>query len=202
MTDKNTYTVVDDGKHTYLAAELFNIEKSRHFISPTDFNCMGFCVPAAIGVKLTHPENRVIGIVGDGAFLMTGIENITAQLYKQNVIYFVFHDGELGQISQFQKTPLNRKTATVLGQINIKGIADACGARYFSINNDHEIEETILKAFKEADERQIPVIVDVAIDYSQKTFMTKGVIKTNLGRFPFNEKVRFISRALKRQILG
>ena len=43
--------VVDDGNHTFLAAELMPVYESRHFISPTDFNCMGYCVPAAIGVK-------------------------------------------------------------------------------------------------------------------------------------------------------
>ncbi|HKP13546.1 MAG TPA: thiamine pyrophosphate-binding protein, partial [Blastocatellia bacterium] len=56
----DAYMVVDDGNHTFLAAELFPVRRSKHFISPTDFNCMGYCVPAAIGVKLTHPENQVV----------------------------------------------------------------------------------------------------------------------------------------------
>ncbi|MFQ5751655.1 MAG: thiamine pyrophosphate-binding protein, partial [bacterium] len=63
--------VVDDGNHTFLAAELLPVYHSKHFISPTDFNCMGYCVPAAIGAKLANPKKQVVGIVGDGAFLMT-----------------------------------------------------------------------------------------------------------------------------------
>ena len=47
--------VVDDGNHTFLAAELFEVRTERGFISPTDFNCMGYCVPAAIGAKLANP---------------------------------------------------------------------------------------------------------------------------------------------------
>ena len=50
----------------------------RGFISPTDFNCMGYCVPASIGAKLAWPERTVVGIVGDGAFRMTGLELATA----------------------------------------------------------------------------------------------------------------------------
>lgn len=199
FTDDDTYFVVDDGKHTYLAAELLPVEKSRHFVSPTDFNCMGFCVPAAIGAKFMNPDNQVIGIVGDGGFLMTGMENLTASSYKKGVVYFVFHDGELGQISQFQKVPLKRKVASVIGNVNIKGIADACGASYLSMGNDLEIESIMHKAFLEVG-KDVPVIVDVAIDYSKKTYMTKGVIKVNLARFSFKEKVRFISRALKRHL--
>jgi len=199
-TDDDTYFIVDDGKHTYLAAELLPVNRSKHFVSPTDFNCMGFCVPAAIGAKFMNPENKVVGIVGDGGFLMTGMETLTAASYKKGIVYFVFHDGELGQISQFQKIPLKRKVATIIGNVNIKGIADACGAAYFLMSNDMEIESVMLKAFQET-KKDIPVIVDVAIDYTKKTYMTKGVIKVNLARFSFKEKVRFIGRALKRHLL-
>ncbi len=199
-TDDDTFFVVDDGKHTYLAAELLPVNKPKHFISPTDFNCMGFCVPASIGVKFMNPSHSVVGIVGDGGFLMTGMEILTATTYQQGVVYFVFHDGELGQISQFQKIPLKRKVASIIGAINIKGIADAVGASYYEIQNDQSIH-TILKKVFDITNKNKPVIVDVAIDYSKKTMMTKGVVKTNLARFSLGEKIRFISRALKRHLL-
>jgi len=199
-TDDDTYFVVDDGKHTYLAAELLPVNRAKHFVSPTDFNCMGFCVPAAIGAKFMNPQSSVVGIVGDGGFLMTGMETLTASTYQKGIVYFVFSDGELGQISQFQKIPLNRKVATILGNVNIKGIADATGASYFYLENDAAIESVLTEAFDEV-KKDKPVIVDVNIDYSKKTMMTKGVIKTNLRRFSFKEKVRFIGRALKRHIL-
>ena len=200
FTDDETRFIVDDGKHTYLAAELLPVNRSKHFVSPTDFNCMGFCVPAAIGAKFMNPKSKVVGIVGDGAFLMTGMEVLTAASYRKGIVYFVFHDGELGQISQFQKIPLRRKVATIIGNINIKGIADATGAAYFYMANDSEIENVMQNAFQKA-ENDIPVIVDVAIDYSKKTYMTKGVVKVNLTRFSFKEKMRFITRALKRHLL-
>jgi len=65
---------VDDGNHTFLAAELFEVRRPRSFVSPTDFNSMGYAVPAAIGAKLANPQRQVVSIVGDGAFLMTGLE--------------------------------------------------------------------------------------------------------------------------------
>jgi len=201
FTDEDTFVVVDDGLHTYLAAELMPIEKGRHFISPTDFNCMGFCVPAAIGTKLMNKDKKVIGIVGDGAFMMTGMELITAVTQNLPIIYFVFHDGELGQIAQFQEIPLNRKTATIIGDLNLSGIADAAGAHCISIDNDLELDEKMQKAFDLSTDN-LPVLVDVKIDYTKKTFMTKGVVKTNLSRFPLSEKLRFINRAIKRHVIG
>lgn len=195
------YMVTDDGNHTFLAAELFPVRHARQFISPTDFNCMGYCVPAAIGMKLAKPECPVVAIVGDGAALMTGLEMLTASRYGLGIVYFIFHDGELGQIAQFQEIPLNRKTCTVLSDIKFEGIAIATGAKYFDLKNDHEIGTVIDAAFEAANEG-VPVLVDVRIDYSRKSLLTKGVVKTNLMRFPFKEKVRFIGRAIKRQILG
>ncbi len=192
--------VVDDGKHTFLASELFPVVQPRHFISPTDFNCMGYCVPAAIGAQLANPDKKVVAIVGDGAFMMTGLELVTAKTYRANVIVFVFHDGELGQISQFQKIPMNRKTCSVIGDINIEGVAIATGVEFISIENDMEISSKIEEAFSKSEEG--PVLVDVKIDYSKKTRLTKGVVKTNFGRFPLKEKIRFLSRAAKRHILG
>ena len=66
-----------------------------------------------------------------------------------------------------------------------------------------EMQE-IQNMFKEifADKRSLPTIVNVKIDYSKKTKFTEGVVKTNLGRFPLRDKVRILTRALKRHILG
>ena len=199
--EEDARLVIDDGKHTFLASELYPVDMPRHFISPTDFNCMGYCVPAAIATKLNNRDQQVAAIVGDGAFLMTGMEMITAASYKAPVMFFVFNDGELGQISQFQKIPLNRKTCSELGVVDYEGFAIATGGEYIEINNDFDLQSGIGKAIEAANNGH-HVIINVKVDYSQKTMLTKGVVKVNLKRFPFTEKVRFLSRALKRHVIG
>jgi len=199
--DDDAQMVVDDGKHTFLAAELFPVRRPRGFISPSDFNCMGYCVPAAIGAKFANPDRQVAAIVGDGAFLMTGMELLTAATHDLGVMVFVFHDGELGQISQFQSIPLNRKTCTVLDDFRVEGVADAVGAHFVAMENDAAIGEALDEAM-EVSASGTPVLVDVNIDYSKRTMMTKGVVKTNLSRFSTGEKVRFVARAAKRHLLG
>jgi acetolactate synthase-1/2/3 large subunit len=199
--DDEAQLVVDDGKHTFLAAELFPVHRPRGFISPTDFNCMGYCVPAAIGAKLANPERQVAAIVGDGAFLMTGMELLTAATHDLGVMAFVFHDGELGQISQFQSIPLNRKTCTQLSDVKIEGVAEATGAHYVPMETDADIEPALDETQSVAQTGR-PVIVDVNIDYRRRTQMTTGVVKTNLSRFSTSEKIRFVARAAKRHLFG
>lgn len=191
---------VDDGNHTFLAAELYQVRAPRTFISPTDFNSMGYAVPAAIGAKLANPQRQVVSIVGDGAFLMTGLETITAVTLALEITYFVFDDGELSQISQGQEIPYNRKSCTKLGDLRLEGIANAVGARFLTIENNTQVAAMIRSAL--ASGQKQPVIVDVHIDYSKRTRFTQGVVKTALKSFPFRDKVRFAVRALVRKVTG
>jgi len=199
--DDDAIIVLDDGKHTFLAVELFPVRRPRHFISPTDFNCMGYAVPASIGAKLGNSTKQVAAIVGDGAFLMTGLELLTASTYDAGVMVFVFHDGELGQIARFQQVPLKRKTCTVLGNLDVEGVAIATGAHFVAMKDDSQIDAAIGEAV-EVSGRGQPVLVDVNIDYSKRTMLTRGVMKTTLSRFPTAEKMRFIGRAIKRHATG
>jgi acetolactate synthase-1/2/3 large subunit len=191
--------VVDDGNHTFLAAELMPIHRARGFISPTDFNCMGYCVPATIGAKLARPEVPVVGIVGDGAFRMTGLELATATALRLGVVVFVFNDGELAQIAQAQQIPYNRKTCTVLGPLDVAGVAQATGAAFVRIADDGGIEGALQQAFATAGAGR-PVLVDVRVDYSKRTRFTEGIVKTNLGRFDLPTKARLVGRALWRRV--
>jgi acetolactate synthase-1/2/3 large subunit len=193
--------VADDGNHTFLVAEQFPVYQSGAFISPSDFNCMGYCVPAAIGARLANPDRDVAAVVGDGGFLMTAMEIVTAVTLGLGVAIYVFSDGELAQISQFQQIPLNRKTCTVLGQVDLEGVARATGAEFMRINDDREVAECVQRATGRAATGR-PVIVDVRIDYSRKTAFTKGVVKTNLHRFSLGQKARFVGRAVKRHFVG
>lgn len=193
--------VVDDGNHTFLFAELFPVYHPLSYISPTDFNCMGYAVPAAIGAKIVAPQKQTAAIVGDGAFMMTCMELVTASTLGVNPMLFVFNDGELSQISQGQEIPYNRKTCTTLGRVHIEGVALATGAAYLRIANNSEIDTVIDEAIRISNEGHA-VIIDVLIDYSKRTRFTQGVVKENLGRFPLTEKLRFVGRALLRKVTG
>ena len=197
----DTIVVADDGNHTYLVAELMPILGARRYLSPTDFNAMGYCVPAVIGAKLANPSTPVVGIVGDGALLMTGMEMLTAVRHQLGVVVFIFNDGELSQIAQAQEIPYNRKTCTVLQGIQMQSLAATVGAQFISIRSEADIESGIRQALQFAANNQ-PVYVDVNIDYSKRTRFTEGIVKATLKRFAPQDKFRVISRALIRKITG
>ena len=49
-------------------------------------------------------------------------------------------------------------------------------------------------------EAKRPVVVEVAIDYSRKTYFTNGVVRVNLARLPWPDRLRMVVRALSRRL--
>ncbi len=191
--------VTDSGNGTFLSMEHLRLDGTNRFLGPIDFSCMGYCVPAAIGAKLTNPDQDVIGLAGDGALLMTGLEMMTAAHYSIAPIIIVLRDGELGQIAQFQRMTLAKAPLTALPAYSVQQLAKTVGAEFVSIENDAQIETGLGQAFDLARAGQ-PVMVDCAIDYSRKTYFTKGAVATNFWRLSFGERLRKIARFAGRNI--
>lgn len=191
----------DSGNGTFLAMEILRLDRMGKFLAPVDYSCMGYSVPAAIGAKLGRPEAPVVALIGDGAFLMTGLELLTAAREETGILAFVLRDRELAQIAQFQGTALGRRVASSVADFDLKALAQGMGVSFLAMPSDDDVEAVVQEAAGMAAGGR-PVLVEVAIDYSEKTYFTKGVVKTNLLRLPFKDQARFIGRALKRKLLG
>jgi acetolactate synthase-1/2/3 large subunit len=201
QTDAKAIVVVDDGNHTYLTAELFAVLAGGSLIVPTDFNAMGYAVPAAIGARLAQPQRETIAIVGDGAFLMTCMEIVTAVSLGLGLVYYVFCDGELAQIAQAQRLPYRRAPCTRLGSVDLASLATGLGATYELIGSNERLAAGITQARALAGQGQV-VIVEVAIDYSKATAFTQGTIQTNFRRFSLRQKARILVRMARRSLGG
>jgi acetolactate synthase-1/2/3 large subunit len=159
---------------------------------------MGYSVPAALGAALACPQRPVISLAGDGAFLMTGLELLTACQLHLPVMVLVLRDRELAQIAQFQQVALGRKSCSELPDYDVADICRGVGVEYLSLPRNADVEATLGKALAVTRSGN-PVVVEVAIDYSEKTYFTRGVVRTNFGRLPWPERIRYVLRALERK---
>jgi acetolactate synthase-1/2/3 large subunit len=197
---RETIFTSDSGNRTFIAMECLRLDGAGKLLAPVDYSCMGYSVPAAIGAKLARPDAPVIALAGDGAFLMTGLELLTAAHERVAVAVFVLRDRELAQIAQFQDVALNRKTCSELPDYDLSAICRGVGVECLTLENDAGIASVLASVARVIGEGR-PVVVDVTIDYSQKTFFTKGVIGTNLRRLPWKDRLRFVARAVGRRLL-
>ena len=196
---ENAIFTADSGNGLFLGVECLRVQRAGQFIGPVDYACMGYSVPAAIGARLARADAPVIALAGDGAFLMTGLELLTAASYQVPVVVCVLRDRELAQIAQFQQVALARKACSELGDYDVCTLAQSLGVPALRLDTDAHIDAVLGQAYDIA-ESSSPVVIDVAIDYSRRTYFTEGVVKTNLLRLPLLDRLRFVGRALGRRL--
>jgi acetolactate synthase-1/2/3 large subunit len=198
---KETIFTSDSGNGTFLAVECLRLNRPQSFLAPIDYSCMGYSVPAAVGATLACPDRPVVALAGDGAFLMTGLELLTASQLELPVTVIVLRDKELAQIAQFQKTIFGKTTASELPDFDLSAICRGLGVEHLSLGRNEDVVD-VLREARSVREKGQPVLVEVAIDYSAKTYFTRGTVRTNFKRLPWSARLRFLGRVLRRRLPG
>ena len=93
--DERTIVISDVGDALFAATDLTTRARTE-FIAPAYYTSMGFSVPAALGAGVARPEMRVVVLVGDGAFQMTGNELSTIVRHNYNVIVILLDNKGYG----------------------------------------------------------------------------------------------------------
>ena len=128
---------------------------------------MGYSFPAAIGASIALNKKRIICIDGDGSFQMNIQELQTVVNEKVPIKIFIFNNKGYGIIKQFQELYLNKRfeaTGKGISVPDYKKIASAYSIKYFSINNDNEINNKLNKILLDKKAN----IIDVFIHPTQK----------------------------------
>lgn len=133
---RDAIVVTDSGQHQVLTRRYFDVLSPRGLIVPSDFQSMGYGLPAAIGASLANPERQVVAIVGDGGFLMSAMDLLTARREELRLCLIVFNDGHLGQIRTQQLAEYGHTHAVDLATPDFAVFAESVGARYFKFG-DH-----------------------------------------------------------------
>jgi indolepyruvate decarboxylase len=90
-----TIVVADVGDALFASTELTTHNRTE-FLAPAYYTSMGFATPAALGAQVARPDARVVAIVGDGAFQMTGMELSTLVRMKKPAIVIVLNNRGYG----------------------------------------------------------------------------------------------------------
>lgn len=156
--DDKTIVVADVGDSLFASSELV-IRGQTEFLSPAYYTSMGFAVPAALGAKMAQPDHRVVVLVGDGAFQMTGMELSTIVRRGLPVVVIVLdnkgygterviHEGSFNDINPWRYELLPQ----VLG-----------GGTGYEVRTESEFDAALTKAL--ADESGLSLIrVHISVD--------------------------------------
>ncbi|MEW4455185.1 thiamine pyrophosphate-binding protein [Bremerella sp. JC817] len=73
LLDDETVVIADIGDALFASTQLVT-QGNSEFLSPAYYTSMGFAVPATLGAQTAKRNARILAMIGDGAFQMTGME--------------------------------------------------------------------------------------------------------------------------------
>jgi 3D-(3,5/4)-trihydroxycyclohexane-1,2-dione acylhydrolase (decyclizing) len=144
--------------------KLWRPEDSKAYHLEYGYSCMGYEIPAGLGVKLAEPEREVVVAIGDGTYLMLNSEIVTAvaEGIRITVVLFDNHGYQcikdlqegvgvpaFGNELRFRDPARNRLTGGYV-PVDFQKHAEAMGALSIFATTEDEIRAAIARA-READ---------------------------------------------------
>jgi len=161
MIDSDAVVVTDVGNCQMWGRYYIPITNPESFLQSGVWNAMSFCLPTAIVAKLEFPDRQVVGISGDGAFLMTIGDFVTACEYGANAVFVIFNDGAFSQMIGQQERLYGQAYGCEFQSPNFAEIANACGGIGIRVEKPDSLVPALEKAFS----ADVPSIVDVSTTY-------------------------------------
>jgi acetolactate synthase-1/2/3 large subunit len=125
---KDAIVTVDAGNNSGWPQRYLSYGRPGRLIGPTS-GAMGYSVPAGVAAKLVHPERLVVTFVGDGGFMMSGMEIATSLQYGAAQIVILFNNRSYGTIRMHQERDHpERNIGTDLVNPDFAALARAYGA--------------------------------------------------------------------------
>lgn len=156
----DTILTADVGSHLHLIGQFWKTHGKGGVIMTNGWSGMGFGIPSALAAQLVRRRSTIVCITGDGGFLMSGSELLTARRYDLPVIIVVFSDGELNLIKVKQSWQNLPPYGTTLYQGDLFGSDSFLGVKVLKAESHDEMRKAVIQALS-ANE---PVIINAVID--------------------------------------
>ena len=167
----------DSGTIATWTARHVDIRGTMQFSLSGSLATMANGLPYSIGAAVAYPGRQVVCVVGDGGLTMLMGEIATLVKYKLRVCVIVIKNNVLGQIKWEQMIlEGNPEFGVELEPIDFAMVANACGAKGYTIERPEEAEQVL----REALAHDGPTVVQAVVDPNEPPMPGKITTKQAL----------------------
>ena len=169
VTSGNAFITSDVGQHQMYAAQFYQFDLPRRWINSGGLGTMGFGLPAAIGVKLAHPDADVACITGEASIQMCIQELSTAQQYKTPVKIINLNNRYMGMVRQWQEFSYqSRYSHSYLEALpDFVKLAESYGHVGIRVDKPEDLTSALEEAFAMKDRT---VFLDIITDQTENVY--------------------------------
>ncbi|MCW8127510.1 acetolactate synthase 3 large subunit [Microbulbifer halophilus] len=170
ITGGDAFVTSDVGQHQMFAAQYYRFDRPRRWINSGGLGTMGFGLPAALGVKIAHPDSEVICVTGEGSIQMCIQELSTSTQYHLPVKILCLNNQALGMVKQWQEMQYEGRLSHSVYEESLPDfvkLAEAYGHAGVKIERREELRDKLREAFAIKDRC---VFIDVYVDPSEHVY--------------------------------
>ena len=162
------------GQHQMWAAQYFDFQSPRLWLTSGSMGTMGFGLPAAIGAQFAEPERLVIDVDGDASIRMNIGELETATSYDIPIKVLVLNNFGDGMVRQWQRLYYKGRMAFSDKSLRSKDFVKTAEADGFKFAVRLDQKEDMEQVIKEWLEFPGPAFLEVLIDRDASVYPMVG----------------------------
>jgi len=162
------------GQHQMWAAQYFDFQNPRLWLTSGSMGTMGFGLPAAIGAQFAKPDHLVIDVDGDASIRMNIGELETATTYDLPVKVLVLNNYGDGMVKQWQKLYYKGRMAFSDKSLRSKDFVKTAEADGFKFAVRLDRKDEMEKVISEWLAFQGPAFLEVVIDPDANVYPMVG----------------------------
>jgi len=171
----DTRYVTTIGLSQIAGAQFLHVYKPRHWINAGQAGPLGWTGPAALGVAIAAPEEKVVALSGDYDFQFMIEELAVGAQFNIPYVHVVVNNSYLGLIRQSQRAfdmdyhvqlsfeNINSPEMGGYGVDHVK-VAEGLGCKAIRVTDPEDLYESFAKAEAMAEEFRVPVVVEVILE--------------------------------------
>lgn len=159
LLPENSIVLADAGAHLAWLGYFLQLTRGQHYRKPGSFGPMAWATNGALGTQMAFPDRPVIVGCGDGCYLLSGFELLTAVRYNIPVIWIIFEDCEYKLIKLYQLSAFHESGLVDFPNPDYVAYAKACGAQGFRVQSLAEFEAALRTALASGK----PTLIDASI---------------------------------------